>query len=410
MTKHEMAGKRTGARKSFDGVIGSDVITEMVSLRRYVHAHPELSFEEVHTSALIARTLEGWGIPTYRNLGKTGLVGVIKRGSSSRAIGIRADMDALPVTECNAFPHVSTHPGMMHACGHDGHVAMLLAAAKHLVSNVEFEGTVYLLFQPAEESGGGARAVINDGLFDRFPMQAIFGAHNWPGLSVGQFSVRSGAAFASSNEFRIGIQGRGAHAAMPHTGVDPIPAACAIVQSLQTIITRNKDPITAGLISVSSIHAGVAANVMADSCRIEGTVRTFSSELTDMIEARIRTIVHSTCQAFGASGTLEFSRCYPPTVNHVNETAFVRDVLTALSGSEGVRELDPSMGAEDFSFYLLERPGCYFLIGNGDGSHCRKPDENLGECVLHSPHYDFNDELISIGGTAWVRLVEAWFS
>ena len=378
------------------------------ALRRDIHAHPELGFEEQRTSDLIAKTLSEWGIPIHRGLGKTGVVGIVKSGSSSRSVGLRADIDALPMTEHNAFAHASTHPGKMHACGHDGHTAMLLAAAKHLARDRNFDGTVYLVFQPAEEGGGGAREMIRDGLFERFPMEAIFGIHNWPGLEVGQFAIKSGPAFASANKFKIIIRGKGSHAAMPHNGVDPVPVALQMVQGFQTILTRNKRPIDPAVISVTMIHAGEANNVVPDSCEIQGTVRTFTLEVLDLIERRMRAITESTCQAFEAGCHFQFQRYYPPTINHPKETAFVRRMLDGLVGEGNVVEFEPTMGAEDFSFYLLEKPGCYFLIGNGDGSH-RARDHGAGPCMLHNPSYDFNDELIPIGGSMWVRLVDEWF-
>lgn len=379
----------------------------MQNLRRNLHAHPELGFEEQRTSQLIAETLTGWGIPVHRGLGRTGVVGVVKNGSSSRAVGLRADIDALPVTERNTFAHASVHPGRMHACGHDGHTAMLLAAARYLAGRRDFDGTVYLVFQPAEESGGGAREMIKDGLFERFPMEAIFGIHNWPGLEAGQFALRAGPVFASSNDFRITIRGRGAHAAMPHNGIDPIPAACQIVQAFQTIISRNKRPIDAGVISVTMIHAGEATNVSPDSCELQGTVRTFSIEVLDMIEQRMRQVCESICQACGASCEFTFRRNYPPTINQARETQFARELLAGLVGAHNVKDFDPTMGAEDFSYFLLKKPGCYFLIGNGDGRH-RSGGHGEGPCMLHNPSYDFNDELIALGGTMWVRLAEAW--
>jgi amidohydrolase len=381
---------------------------DLVAIRRDIHAYPELCFEEQRTSDLIARTLTEWGIPVHRGLGRTGVVGIVSNGSGKRALGLRADMDALPMTEHNTFAHASTRAGKMHACGHDGHTAMLLSAARHLSRNRNFDGTIYLIFQPAEEGGGGAREMIRDGLFRQFPMDAIFGIHNWPGLSVGQFAIKSGPVFASSNTFKITLRGKGAHAAMPHNGVDPIPVACQMVQAFQTIITRNKRPIDPAVISVTMIHAGEATNVVPDSCEIRGTVRTFTVEMLDLIEQRMRTIAEATCQAFEASCEFEFERCYPPTVNHPKETELARGVLTGMLGAQNVVEFEPTLGAEDFCFYLLEKPGCYFLIGNGDGDH-RSRGHGGGPCMLHNPSYDFNDELIPLGGSMWVRLVEEWF-
>lgn len=381
----------------------------IAAVRRDIHAHPELCFEEKRTSDVIAKQLTDWGIPIHRGLGTTGVVAILKNGTSDRAVGLRADIDALPMTEKNTFAHASKHVGKMHACGHDGHTAMLLAAAKHLAKNRNYDGTVYLIFQPAEEGGGGAREMIKDGLFKQFPMEAVFGAHNWPGMAAGQFAVKSGPCFASSNEFRIVIRGKGAHGAMPHNGIDPVPVACQMVQAFQTIITRNKRPIDAGVISVTMIHAGEATNVVPDSCEIQGTVRTFTLEVLDLIEKRMQEVAEHTCAAFGAQCEFEFVRNYPPTINHPAESEFVRQQLGELVGPANVHEFEPTMGAEDFSYYLLEKPGCYFLIGNGDGSH-REGGHGMGPCMLHNPSYDFNDELIPLGATMWVRMAEAWLA
>jgi hippurate hydrolase len=324
-------------------------------------------------------------------------------------VGLRADIDALPMTEHNQFAHASTHPGKMHACGHDGHTAMLLAAARHLARHRNFDGTVYLVFQPAEEGGGGAREMMKDGLFEQFPMEAIFGAHNWPGMPVGQFALKSGGMLASSNEFRIVIRGKGSHAALPHNGIDPVPIACQMVQGFQTIITRNRRPVDPGVISVTMIHAGEATNVVPDSCELQGTVRTFTFELLDLIEQRMKEVAEHTCAAFGATCEFSFTRNYPPTINHVKETDFTRRVLGTVVGPDNVVDFEPTMGAEDFSFFLQAKPGCYFMIGNGDGAH-REGGHGLGPCMLHNPSYDFNDDLIPLGATAWVRMAEEWLA
>ena len=381
----------------------------ITTLRRDIHAHPELCFQEHRTAELIAKALTDWGVPIHRGLGGTGVVAILKNGSSGRAVGLRADIDALPVTERNTFAHASQHPGKMHACGHDGHTAMLLAAAKHLSRHRNFDGTVYLIFQPAEEGGGGAREMIKDGLFTQFPMEAVFGAHNWPGMAVGQFALRSGPCYASSNEFRITVKGRGAHGAMPHLGIDPVPAACAMVQGFQTIISRNKRPLDTGVISVTMIHTGEATNVIPEECEIRGTVRTFTTEVLDMIECRMRAMAEATALAYECVCNFEFSRNYPPTINHEAETGFVQQVLADVVGAENVLDFEPTMGAEDFSYYLQEKPGCYFMIGNGDGAH-RQGGHGLGPCMLHNPSYDFNDDLIPLGATAWVRLAETWLN
>ncbi|MEN9629380.1 MAG: hypothetical protein RJA10_2607, partial [Pseudomonadota bacterium] len=310
----------------------------ITALRRDIHAHPELCFQEQRTADLIAKALTDWGIPIHRGMGTTGVVGIIKNGSSPRAVGLRADIDALPMTEHNRFAHASTHAGKMHACGHDGHTAMLLAAAKHLAKHRNFDGTVYLVFQPAEEGGGGAREMIKDGLFEKFPMEAIFGMHNWPGMKAGQFALAPGPMMASSNEFKVTIRGKGAHAALPHNGVDPVPVACQMVQSFQTIVSRNKRPIDPAVISVTMIHAGEATNVIPDSCEIQGTVRTFSNDVLDLIERRMKTVAESTCAAYEAGCEFEFHRNYPPTVNHPAETEFARTLLGEVVGPQNVFE------------------------------------------------------------------------
>ena len=379
-------------------------------LRRDIHAHPELCFQEVRTAELVAQKLTEWGIPVHRGLGTTGVVGIVQgrdSGACGRAIGLRADMDALPMQEHNTFAHASQHPGKMHACGHDGHTAMLLAAAQYLAQHRDFDGTVYLIFQPAEEGGGGAREMIKDGLFEQFPVEAVFGMHNWPGLPVGSFAASSGPVMASSNEFHIVIRGKGSHAALPHNGIDPVPIACQLVQAFQTIITRNKKPVDAGVISVTMIHTGEATNVVPDSCDIQGTVRTFTYEVLDLIERRMAEITQHTCAAFGATAEFHFQRNYPPTINHPAETAFARAVMAEIVGTEQVLDQEPTMGAEDFAYMLQARPGCYAFIANGDGTH-RDMGHGGGPCTLHNPSYDFNDGLIPLGATYWVRLAQRW--
>ena len=388
----------------------------MARLRRDIHAHPELCFQELRTADVVASQLAEWGIAVHRGMGTTGVVGIVHGrdgGACGRAIGLRADMDALPMTELNTFAHASQHAGKMHACGHDGHTATLLAAAQHLARHRDFDGTVYLIFQPAEEGGGGAREMIKDGLFERFPMEAVFGMHNWPGLPVGSFAASSGPVMASSNEFHITIRGKGAHAALPHNGIDPIPVACQMVMAFQTIITRNKKPVDAGVISVTMIHTGEATNVVPDNCVIQGTVRTFTFEVLDLIEQRMREIAEHTSAAFGAGCDFQFKRNYPPTVNHPEETAFARQVLAEIVGAEGVLVQEPTMGAEDFAYMLQARPGCYLFIGNGDGAHrggYEGGGHDVGPCMLHNPHYDFNDDLIPLGASYWVRLAEQWLT
>ncbi|WP_374661904.1 M20 aminoacylase family protein [Inhella sp.] len=391
--------------KLFDDLLAAG--EELRAIRRDIHRHPELCFNEQRTSDLIASLLQGWGIPVIRGLGKTGVVGVVQNGNSPRAVGLRADIDALPMTEVNRFAHASSYPGRMHACGHDGHTAMLLAAARHFSRYRNFDGTVYLVFQPAEEGGGGAREMIKDGLFERCPMDAMFGAHNWPGLAAGEFALAPGPVFASSNEFRIVLKGKGAHGAMPHLGRDPVPVACQLVQAFQTILTRTMRPIDTGVISVTMIHAGEATNVIPESVELQGTVRTFTLPVLDLIEQRMRELSQGLAAAFELAVDFEFHRNYPPTVNHVAETDFVRQALTEMGAK--VSHFEPTMGAEDFSYYLLEKPGCYFLIGNGDGAH-RPELAGAGPCTLHNPSYDFNDALIPMGGTMWVQLAERYLN
>jgi hippurate hydrolase len=384
----------------------------IAAIRKDIHAHPELGFKEVRTAGVVAQQLTQWGIPIDRGMGTTGVVGIVHGrdgGACGRGIGLRADMDALPMQELNTFAHTSQYAGKMHACGHDGHTAMLLAAAKHLATHRNFDGTVYLIFQPAEEGGGGAREMIKDGLFNKFPMQAVFGMHNWPGSQAGTFAVSPGPVMASSNEFKITIRGKGSHAALPHNGVDPVPVACQLVQAFQTIITRNKKPVDAGVISVTMIHAGEATNVVPDSCVIQGTVRTFSIEVLDMIEARMRQISEHVCAAFDAKAEFHFNRNYPPTINSAPEAAFARKVMAGIVGPENVQVQEPTMGAEDFSFMLQAKPGAYVFIANGDGSH-REMGHGAGPCMLHNPSYDFNDDLIPLGGTYWVELATQWLA
>ena len=378
----------------------------IAAVRRQIHANPELCFKEIQTADLVAAKLTEWGIPIHRGMGTTGVVGIVKNGTSSRAIGLRADMDALPMQEFNTFAHASKNAGKMHACGHDGHVAMLLAAAQHFATQRHFDGTVYLIFQPAEEGGGGAREMIKDGLFEKLPMEAVYGMHNWPGMAVGKFAVSPGPVMASSNEFKIVIHGKGGHAALPHNSLDPVPVACQMVQAFQTIISRNKKPIDAGVISVTMIHAGEATNVIPDSVEIQGTVRTFSIEVLDMIEQRMKEIAEHTSAAYGATCDFEFERNYPPTINSEKEANFAAKVMADIVGATNVLPQEATMGAEDFAYMLMAKPGAYCFIANGEGDH-REIGHGGGPCMLHNPSYDFNDDLIPLGATYWVRLVEA---
>ena len=381
-------------------------------LRRDIHAHPELGLEEVRTSDLVARQLAAWGITVHRGMAKTGVIGLVTGrdgGACGRAVGLRADMDALPVQEENAFAHASRHAGVMHACGHDGHTAMLLAAAQHLARTREFDGTVVLIFQPAEEGRGGALAMVEEGLFERFPMEAVFGLHNWPGYPVGTLAASPGPVMASASIFSIDIHGRGGHAALPHLALDPVPVACQMVMAFQSIVSRNLKPADTAVISVTMVHAGEATNVVPDRCRIDGTVRTYSVEVLDMVERRMRQIAEQTCAAYDTRCDFEFHRRAPPVVNHTREALFATKVMASIVGPEQVRVQEPSMAAEDFAFMLLAKQGCYAFIGNGDGEH-RLPDHGSGPCMLHNPSYDFNDELIPIGATYWVRLAQDWLA
>ena len=381
--------------------------SELQQIRRDLHAHPELCYEEERTADVVCAKLTEWGIPFERGLGKTGVVGIIRNGTSERAIGLRADMDALPMQEINTFPHASRHPGKMHACGHDGHTAMLLGASHHLARHRNFDGTVYLVFQPAEEGGAGAREMIKDGLFERFPMDAIYGMHNWPGAATGTLSVCEGPMMASSNEFHVTVRGKGAHAAQPHKGIDPIMIAVQIAQAWQTIVTRNKSPLDTAVLSITQIHAGSATNVIPDDAKLVGTVRTFTTEVLDMVEKRMQSLAEGIAAAFDAEVEFTFRRNYPPLVNHAKETRFALDVMKSVVGEAMVdANVEPTMGAEDFAFFLQEKPGCYIFIGNGEGDH-RDGGHGLGPCVLHNASYDFNDRLLPIGASFWVHLAEA---
>lgn len=379
---------------------------DLQKIRRDIHAHPELCYEEVRTADVVAKKLTEWGIPVVRGLGVTGVVGIIKKGDSPRAIGLRADMDALPMSEINTFDHASRHPGKMHACGHDGHTTMLLGAARHLAQHGDFDGTVYVIFQPAEEGGRGAERMIQDGLFEKYPMDAVFGMHNWPGIPAGHFGVTPGPQMASSNEFHVTVKGKGSHAAQPHKAIDPVMTAVHIAQAWQSIVARNVNPNDPAVVSITQIHTGSATNVIPDEAMMVGTVRTFSLPVLDLIERRMQEIAEHTAAAFDATVEFRFNRNYPPLINHPEETAFAVEVLTEQFGADHVdAKTEPTMGAEDFAFMLQHKPGCYVFLGNGDGGH-RDQGHGLGPCNLHNPSYDFNDDLLPIGATYWVRLAE----
>ncbi|MFL9881290.1 M20 family metallopeptidase [Herbaspirillum rhizosphaerae] len=394
--------------KLIDPIIGFH--SEIQQIRRDLHAHPELRYEEHRTAETIVAKLTEWGIPVLRGLGGTGVVGILKNGDGKRAVGLRADMDALPMQELNTFPHASRHAGKMHACGHDGHTAMLLGAARHLSQQRDFDGTIYLIFQPAEEGGRGADKMIKDGLFEQCPMDAVFGMHNWPGMPVGSFGVRPGAIMASSNAFEVTVKGKGSHAAQPHKSIDPVLVAAQIALSWQTIVARNANPNDSAVVSVTQIHTGSAINVIPDDATLSGTVRTFSMEVLDMIERRMHDIATHTAAAFGAEIEFKLVRSYPPLVNHAKETAFAVGVMQNIVGVEQVNtNVEPSMAGEDFSYMMLHKPGCYVFIGNGEGDH-RDSGHAIGPCNLHNPSYDFNDDLLPIGATYWVRLAEAFLA
>jgi hippurate hydrolase len=373
-------------------------LPRLTALRHDLHAHPELAFEEHRTSDVVAHWLEAAGVETHRGLAGTGVVGVVRSGNSPRAIGLRADMDALPILEENTFPHHSRHAGRMHACGHDGHTAMLLAAAEHLAQARSFDGTVYFIFQPAEEGEGGARAMIEEGLFTRFPMQMVFGMHNWPGLPAGQFAVHAGPAMAGTDQFDIVMRGHGAHAAMPHQGFDPVLAGAALVQAVQSVVSRNISPTDSAVVSITRFHAGEAYNVIPPEAQLGGTVRAFRAEVQAQVEAALERLAAGIAAAHGMQSSLAYRRGYPPTINSAAEAELCRRVAASLVGAENVlTDMPPSMGAEDFAFMLREKPGCYIWIGNGPGE---------GGCTLHNPRYDFNDAVLPLGASYWVRLVE----
>ena len=376
--------------------------TELTALRRDLHAHPELGFEEHRTAEVVTGELDRLGLEYHAGVGKTGVVAVIpgQRQESGRAVGLRADMDALPMHEENNFPHVSRFKGRMHGCGHDGHTAMLLGAARYLAGSRRFDGTVYLIFQPGEEGFGGGKAMVDDGLFERFPADEIYALHNWPALPPGTIAVRPGPMMAASDRIEIHIEGRGGHGAHPHLAVDPVLVAGHIITATQSIIARNVSPIDTAVISLCAMHAGnlAAMSVIPRDARLVGTVRTFRPQTQDAIERRLSELVHSIAAAFGASATLKYERAYPATINSEREAEFAAAVADALVGRENVvRDLEPSMGSEDFSFMLQRRPGAYARLGQGGAE---------GGCFLHNSRYDFNDEVIPVGAGYMAALAE----
>jgi amidohydrolase len=371
---------------------------EMTEWRRDLHRHPETAFEEHRTAEFVAQRLEAFGIPVHRGLGRTGVVGTLTAGSSGRRIGLRADMDALHIEEQNSFAHRSVNAGRMHACGHDGHTAMLLGAARYLAETRSFDGTVHFIFQPAEENEGGGRAMVEEGLFEKFPCDSVYGMHNFPGIPVGRFELRPGPMMASFDIFEIELRGRGSHAALPQTGVDPILAGASLVQALQSIVSRNMSPVDAGVVSVTQFHGGDTWNVIPDGVVLRGTTRAFRPETQDLLEQRVKAISAHVAHAFGATASVRYERRYPPLVNTERETARCAGVLRDLVGPQNVNAgAEPIMGSEDFAFMLQAKPGCYVFIGNGPGD---------GGCLLHNPHYDFNDAILPLGASYWVRLTE----
>ena len=369
---------------------------ELKAWRRDIHAHPELGFEENRTADFVAQKLEEFGVQVHRGVGKTGLVGVLREGNETRSIGLRADMDALPILEQNNFAHCSTHAGTMHACGHDGHTVMLLAAAKYLAASRDFRGQVNFIFQPAEEGLGGALAMIADGLFERFPCDRIYAMHNGPGLPVGKFAAVPGVRTAAGAFFDVDIQGKGGHGAYPHLAIDPIPIAATLISALQTVVSRMISPNDSAVFSITKVHAGDAYNVIPDSASLSGTVRTFSMELMEKIEARVNALASSICEANGASAEVSFRILFHPVMNEAGATTFAGDVCSGLVGDANViRSGAPGTGSEDFSFMTEKVPGCYVIIGNGESSSS-----------LHNPNYDFNDDALAYGGSFFARVVE----
>ena len=379
-------------------------VGEFISLRQDIHRHPELAFQEHRNAALVAGKLDDWGYEVTRGLGGTGVVGTLKRGNGTRRLGLRADMDALPITETTGLPYASSHAGLMHACGHDGHTAMLLAAARHLADSGRFDGTLHLIFQPAEEGGGGALRMMADGLFERFPCDAVFAMHNMPGVPQGRLVLREGAAMASSDYATITLHGIGGHGAMPHRAADPIVAAAGIVMALQTVVSRNVDPLHTAVVTVGALNAGKANNVIPASATLELSVRALDPAVRTLLEQRIKALVTAQAESYGVTARIDWRAGYAVLVNSAEETAFARDVAVELLGADRVTLQGPPLtGSEDFAFMLQRVPGSYLLIGNGDG-------DSAGACMVHNPGYDFNDANIAIGSAYWVLLAERFLS
>jgi hippurate hydrolase len=374
---------------------------DMQRWRKHIHQHPETAFEETATAQLIAEQLQQAGIEVHQGLAKTGIVGVLRRGNSRNGIALRADMDALYIQEQNRFDHASCHSGKMHACGHDGHCAMLLGAASYLAKHGRFDGTVYFIFQPAEECRAGALQMIDEGLFEQFPAQRVFGMHNFPNVPAGHFAVKTGPMMASFDCFEINLKGQATHAAMPHLGNDVLVAAAHLVTQLQTIVSRRIDPADSAVVSVTQIHGGNTWNALPDAAVIRGTFRSFKNAVREQLEQGIRQLAQSVAQGFGMHANILFNPenpGYPVTINSPDETASAIRAAIAVAGEPCVDTAPtPSMGAEDFAFMLQQKPGCYIWIGNGSSQ---------GNCLLHNPNYDFNDEILPLGAAYWVKLVE----
>jgi hippurate hydrolase len=381
-----------------------DMAKEMVAVRHQIHAHPELAFEEHATSDMVAARLKEWGYEVHRGLAGTGVVGTLKRGNGKMRLGIRADMDALPIQETTGLPYASQFPGKMHACGHDGHTAILLAAARSIAQDPQFDGTLNLIFQPAEEGLGGGRVMVEQGLFKLFPCDAIFALHNMPGMPEGQFGFRAGAFMPSSDTVNITVRGKGGHGSAPHLSADPVVAAAHIVVALQTVVSRNVDPREMAVISVGAIHGGEAANVIPQNVTMRLTVRAFNPEIRAMLKQRITDLVQSQAQTMGVQADVDYDWRYPSLINDEASTAFAKQVALDWLGDKGVMpNLAPLTGSEDFSFMLQECPGCYLIVGNGQGEH-----HHTGGCMVHNPGYDFNDAILPIAASYWVKLVNAY--
>jgi len=380
-------------------------VDEFVALRREIHRFPELAFREHRTSELVATRLAGWGYVVHRGLGGTGVVGQLRRGSSSRRLGLRADMDALPIAEASGRPWASACAGLMHACGHDGHTAMLLAAACHIARSVDFDGTLNLIFQPAEEGAGGALRMMEDGLFERFPCDAVFAMHNMPGVPQGHLWLREGASMASSDDVTITLHGVGGHGAMPHRAADPVVAAASLVMALQTVVSRNVDPLQAAVVTVGALNAGKANNVIPAQASLELSVRALDRGVRQHLRERIHALAQAQAESFGVRAEVNWREGYTVLVNTPAETALAADVAEQLAGPARVnRQAPPLTASEDFAFMLEKVPGCYLLIGNGDGS-----DGNVaGACMVHNPGYDFNDDNVAVGAAYWTLLVQRY--